>query len=198
MKKFAILLVVMGLCMTAGAQNLLTNGDWATGDETGWTQWRASWGSGETWTVTNNGPTPPEGTLDSTTDNGSFGWYQNVLVPAGHDAQVSADWAGQVGGGGWVECMLITHDGSGNTGALADAGAASDIYAKRDSWGLNTPPTTWGWESCGVAETGGVPGGIKTSAGTIGVALKCGNTAVISFDNLVVVDLNPVDDWELY
>ena len=185
MRKIAALMVLF--MAAAASANLLVNGDWSTGDETGWTQWRAAWGSGETWAVTAAGPTQPEGTADSTTDSASFGWYQAITNPGAGPYTLSADWSGDVGGGGWAEVMFFTVPTGTDPAPVADAGAAGDIAAKKDSWGLNTPPNNWGWESAALSPATGSFNLTAAAGEDVVVALKAGNTAVVSWDNLVVV-----------
>ena len=44
--------VACALLLAPAAQaSLVINGDWATGDETGWTRWQAPWGNSQTWSV---------------------------------------------------------------------------------------------------------------------------------------------------
>ena len=107
MKKMLLLIVVL-LAVTAPVFADLVNGNWSTSDETGWTRWRAPWGSSEQWAVTINGPTCPEGTLSGGGGNGSFGWFQVIECPVGATCTVSADWAGNIGGSGWAEVMFWT------------------------------------------------------------------------------------------
>lgn len=188
MRKFAVLIALV--LATAASANLLVNGDWSTGDETGWTRWRAAWGTQETWTVTaGNGQPPPAGFTDSTNDNGSFGWYQVITTPAPGTYTLTADWEGDVGGGGWAELMLFTVPTGTDPSGAADTGVAGDIAFKKDSWGQNTPPNAWGWEAASLSPATGGNAGTRTvtTGQDLVVATKTGNTAAVYFDNINVI-----------
>jgi hypothetical protein len=191
MKKITLLglLAVVAVTLQASAANVLLNGDWATGTEANWTRWRAPWGATESWAVTLNGPTAPEGTLSGGGGNGSFGWYQVVAVPAGTTATVSADWSGNIGSSGdWAEVMLFSSAyANEDWGARADTGAAADIAFEKDSWGMN-PPTDWGWQAASLSPHPSGNGGTIYSAGYVCVALKVGGFPMgwASFDNITV------------
>ncbi len=190
MKKVAIFVVMAMAIATVAGANLVVNGDWSTGDETGWTRWAAGWGSGETWTVDGgNGNPAPAGVTDSTTDSASFGWYQVITTPPVGPYTVSADWEGDVGSGGWAEVMFFTVATGTDPVPAIDAGNAADIAFKKDSWGQNTPPNAWGWEAASLSPAaGGNNGSVYVSAGEdLVVATKTGNTAAVYFDNIVVV-----------
>lgn len=186
MKK--LMVIAMLALATPAFANVLVNGDWSTGDETGWTRWRAPWGSTEGWAVTSGGPTAPEGTLFGSGGNGSYGWYQVVAVPASEMVTVTADWKGDIGGAGWAEVMLYTSaDPNANWGNLADSGGAGDIAFKKDSWGMN-PPTAWGWQAASLSPHPSGNGGTIHSLGYVCVALKLGGfpMGTVSFDNIIL------------
>ena len=186
-KTFVLMALIMALSLPAAAG--LVNGDWATGDETGWARWGAPWGGGYGWAVTFGGPTAPEGTL-TLGGNGSFGWVQCFDCPVGNICTVSADWAGSLGGAGWAEVMLwTTNDPLENCGERADTGANGDIAFKKDSWGMN-PPTTWNWQAASLSPHPLGNGGTVVSMGIVCVALKLGGFSPpewASFDNIAVV-----------
>lgn len=178
-------LVVFGLMLALATPAFagLINGDWATGDETGWTRWRASWGTTEAWSVTAGGPTPPEGTLSGGGGSGSFGWFQTIECPVGWTCTVTADWAGNIGGAGWAEVMFWTQAAPGGEANRADTGVAADIAFKKDSWGMN-PPTQWSWQPAGLSPHPSGNGGTVVSQGYVVVALK--NSAVFRWALCVV------------
>ena len=197
MKKLLVFLgivLVLGLVSSARA-NLVVNGDWSTGDETGWTRWRAPWGSGEQWNVTSNGPTPPEGTASLSDGIGSWGWFQRIPVSGPGPYEVSADWAGDINGNGWAEVMFFScTEGQSDAEVIAriDLGNFEDIAFKKDSWGMN-PPTAWDWEPASLSPhspdiNGGV---IDATCPEIVVALKLGSiynaARWTSWDNITVI-----------
>ena len=196
MKKLLVFLgIVLALGLVSSARaNLVVNGDWSTGDETGWTRWRAPWGSGEQWNVTSNGPTPPEGTASLSNGIGSWGWFQRIPVSVPGPYTVSADWAGDIDGLGWAEVMLFScTDALSNDDVIAriDVGNLADIAFKKDSWGMN-PPTAWGWEAASLSpHPQGNGGVIEATCPEIVVALKLGSTTNAprwtSWDNITVV-----------
>jgi len=179
-------LVAVVLASSASA-NLLANGDWSTGDETGWTRIPSSWGINMSWSVTWNGPTPPEGTLAA--DGGSYGWYQTVPVDPGTPCTVTADWAGHTIS--WAEVMLWSvpaGTSAADIEATFDAGPTSAIAYKKDAWGMN-PPTTWPWEAAALSPHPSGNGGTVISQGVVVVGLKLGASGTpgdASFDNVVL------------
>ena len=174
MRKLFVLMAVM-LAVSTPALAGLVNGDWGTGDETGWTRWAAPWGASN-YAVTVGGPTPPEGTASLNQGQaGSFGWFQTIAVPVGLKATVFADWEGLIGGTGWAEVMFWTQAVPGGEGNRADVGAAADIAFKKDSWGMN-PPTTWGWQPANASPHPGGNFGTVFSQGFVVVALKLGSS----------------------
>ena len=182
----SFLSVVICLLFVSVAHAGLINGDWSTGDETGWTEWRAPWGLKEVWDASGG-----VGKL-STSDNASFGWYQVVAVPAGTPVTVDALWTGHLDSGnpGWSEVMLFT---SANPledwAARCDAGAVGDIAFKKDIWGMN-PPTDWGWELASLSPHPSGNHGSVTSLGYVVVGLKLGgfggDEKWTSWDNIVL------------
>lgn len=185
-KVFVLTALVLALSLPAAAD--LVNGDWSTGDETGWTRWWAPWGASN-YGVTFNGPFAPEGTawLDQG-QQGSFGWYQVVECPAGMLCCIQGMWAGDIDGLGWAEVMFwTTNDPNENHGNRADVGNSADIAFKKDSWGMN-PPTAWDWESIAKSPHPQGNGGMLISQGYVVVGLKVGsvsgNPVWASWDNL--------------
>jgi len=186
--------LLLGLLTPVRAAEALINGDWSTGDETGWTRWRAlTWGDAN-WEVTSTGMTPPEGNLGLGTDErGSFGWYQRVTAPHGAVESVRADWCGSIGSAGWAEVMFFSIPlGTSDDDIVAriDRGDFLDIAYKKDSWGMN-PPTTWDWEAASLSPNPWGHGGQVSNIGELVVALKVGSTAFsehvwASFDNIAL------------
>lgn len=189
-----LILAISVVLPAAHAQNLLTNGDWSTGDETGWTRWQSGQGVSRNWHLSSTGSTTPEGTawFPSGPGGGSnMGWYQTVAVTPGAQVDLDADWEGNISTCGWAEVMLFSvSTGTGGSAIVSriDAGNASDIAYKKDSWGLN-PPSTWGWQDASSSPMSGGNGGTVTSNGLIVVALKLGGSCGIGsihcrWDNL--------------
>jgi hypothetical protein len=183
MKKLAGLLLVLAVVAPASAVNLLVNGDFSAG-ETGWTRWAAPWGA------SNYAVGPTDLQYLNQGQQGSFGLYQVVPVPASEMVEVSADWAGDINGAGWAEVMLYTSaDPNANWANIADTGNASDIAFKKDSWGMN-PPTAWTWQAASLSPHPSGNGGVIHSEGYVCVATKLGSvsgSAVgVEFDNIVL------------
>jgi hypothetical protein len=191
------LLAMMAFATTASA-NLIINGDFGTGDETGWTRWRAPWGINENWSV---GPCPgpcnPEGcdppceepfgvlTLAPAAAWSSFGWFQRIQVQAGQIYELSGCWCGDVSPLGWAEVMAFScTEGVSDDDVISriDTGNGADIAAKKDGWGLN-PPDVWDCDEIGDAPYGSynvimTPTGpafeIPATCNEIVIALKLG------------------------
>ena len=116
--------------------------------------------------------------------NGSAGIFWRL--PAFESEMVSVEglWAGDVGSGGWAEVMMFTSTegmSDGDIAARIDAGnVAGDIVVKKDSWGLNTPPNAWGFEDIALAAL--EPLEIHATCAEVVIAVKAGNTAVLTYD----------------
>ena len=187
MKKiFALAIALMVISVPAFAG--VVNGDWATGDETGWTRIGSSWGGGMSWAVTSNGPTAPEGLLQC--DSGSFGWYQIITdCPVGVECTVEADWTGN--SIDWIEIMFWSVAAGTPVATIEgtfDSGPASAIAYKKDAWGVN-PPTTFDWEAASLSPLAGGNGGTVVNNGWLVVGLKLGKGgggAAAAYDNITV------------
>jgi hypothetical protein len=194
-KRLLFVLVLLMLAAPTFAQWLIPNGDWSNG-ETGWTRWRAGWGSNEVWSVPNDGPTPPCGKASFNNGAGSFGWFQRITdVIPGKTYKVFADWAGNIGGAGWAEVMFFAIESTASDATIIsriDTGNAADISYKKDSWGMN-PPTSWTWQPAANSPHPNGNGGLVTPASgqILVVALKLGSGASGStwceWDNIKLV-----------
>ncbi len=191
MRKLAVVLLLLAVAAPAVAANVVVNGDFNAGEQ-GWTRWRAPWGAGEQWSITNTGPTPPEGTLSGVSgQNSSFGWFQRIPAIPSEYYHIDAIWAGDIGGSGWAELMFF----SGTSGmsdadviTRIDTGNAADIAYKKDSWGMN-PPTAWSWQQASLSpHPGGNGGTIHADSNEIVIGLKLGGFPLgrVSYDNIVV------------
>lgn len=167
--------------VSVASGNVLVNGDWSTGDETGWIRSNpAVWGSNQNWSVTSYGPTAPEGSL--TMDGGSFGWLQIVEVDAGATAELSLDW--MANNAGWIEVMLWTEASEPDLAAVKtifDDGDAAKTAFKEEGY-------TTAWEQATSLWPGGNDGTV-VSDGWVIVGLKLGSGgggAAGSFDNIVL------------
>jgi hypothetical protein len=179
MKKVMVLMAVLAMAATANA-NLLTNGGFETGDETGWTKWGAPWGPSPTSVVT---PGYLSTWASQHGTGGSHGLFQTVAVPIGTVVTVDAYWKGQ--SINWTELMLWTQPAPGGEGARADTGAAADIAFKRDNFGLN-PPNTWDWQLASLSDHPSANNGTVVSQGYVVVATKNGNAGTAWFDDIVL------------
>jgi hypothetical protein len=190
MRKMFVLLAAILVVSTPVLADVV-NGDWNTGDETGWTRWQDTWSATHNWAVTFSGPTPPEGTLSlNQGQQGSFGWFQVIPCAVGNICTIHADWAGDIDGAGWAEVdFWTTADPNEDHGLRADTGNAGDIAYKKDSWGVN-PPTAWSWQPAELSPFPGGNGGTVVCQGYIVVALKLGSVSGspvwASFDNIHV------------
>lgn len=151
--------------------NLLTNGDFGTGDLTGWGI--ASGGSAQTTIDYDGSEGQPAGSalLDRnivTLDDNKDVLYQIVPVTIGSQYKVDADWKGDlhVGGDGrnWAEVMVaFIADGS----PITDGTTFIDdwiLYKKASAGGPHEPPTTgFDWESILDSPDGGPVDGVFTA-----------------------------------
>lgn len=181
MKKLVFLSVVFVLLSVPAFANLVVNGDWATGDETGWTRWSAPWSTGATWIVITDSPLPNNpypragfsNVQGSGSGKGSIGWYQRINVTPGLKYSITANWHGNIYDSGWVEVMFFSASSADTDAAIVsriDTGNPADIAFKKDSWGMN-PPTNY--EFWATATTCPHPNGNN------GVVLATGNQLVV-------------------
>jgi len=131
--------------------------------------WKAPWGNAATATDQGNGvfnlaiqPT------------GSAGVFWRLPAYPSELISVCGCWSGDTGDAGWAEVMMFTStEGMSDADIIAriDTGAAADIVAKKDSWGLN-PPNPWSLESITLAMTN--PQEIHATCAEVVIALKVG------------------------
>jgi hypothetical protein len=118
-KMFAMAVALAILSVPAFAQNLLVNGDFETGDLTGWTLWASPW-SFDTGTglpnfnsfVQPDVTTGPDSfnALNLNASSASFGLVQEIEVEVGKTYEIN----GYIMGGGishWIEVMFFNDDG---------------------------------------------------------------------------------------
>ena len=93
--------------------NLILNGGFETPGSSnyipGWTNWRASWGSGEVRAIVTNTKVSGSRSLAMTCNSSSFGVYQEVNVTPGKAYQMNGWWRGSfpVGVTTWYDCELL-------------------------------------------------------------------------------------------
>ncbi|RLQ20300.1 IPTL-CTERM sorting domain-containing protein [Seongchinamella sediminis] len=202
-----MLLGLVGVCAPAGAQNLLTNGDFESGLN-GWTAWNAPpsgfWN--DTWIQSNDCdiwvPTngcPYAGTISHAQKKGSGsgnthgGLYQTLSVTAGQTYNVSGQWSGGVSGnldgnnGSWWRVEV--YDGT-PTEAQIDAGpgAQDTLIALQEANNLATNGVfQFQWEA--------FSGSFTAPSDTVTLVLKSGSyytfAAAAYHDDLVVIQNSP-------
>jgi pectate lyase len=163
--------VAAGVCLLCAfsttAQNLIVNGDFGTGDLTGWTLTPAA----PTTITYDIGTGNPSGAAalarnDSTaTANGNY-LYQIIPVVNGQQYQLSAQWKGDLLNGGtgrnWAEVYI-------NFTATNTPFVPGTIrYKKATDGGPNQIPMPWDWESITTSPDGSNPGpadGVFTATG---------------------------------
>ncbi|GMU24419.1 MAG: hypothetical protein AMXMBFR13_44930 [Phycisphaerae bacterium] len=195
-------LILSALAVPAFAQNLVVNGGFEAGS-TGWTTWRAPWGSGETYDFNNTqaGHLGTKCLRISTNGQGSFGVYQQVSVTPGKAYRIDAYWKGQrFGASNWCEILLI--DGPFSMAQADDGGEQVVRPNYMYAYDINTYPLTadfgWVW----AHDQNGVAGldynnrnGERTATGnTMTVVLKggaCCDTNGVSmwFDDVSLVEV---------
>ena len=180
MRKMAIVSALAFMAFATTASGLVVNGDWNTGDETGWTRWNSPWGGPFNWSVD---PTegqlpsgPPSGKL--VLDNGSFGWYQFITVIPDEDYTIVGCWKGI--NVGWAEIIFANDDGRAVYDQLD---APTNIACKRDGG------ATFDWEDIQLSQLDGTT--IHTTGTQVLVGLKLGQsgggTSTAWFDNIDAV-----------
>jgi len=139
-----------------GGENLMVNGDFEAG-ATGWQEWRAPWGSGETWEFDNTEP-GHLGTqcLRLSSGHASFGVYQEVQVTPGKTYRIDAYWKGQKlavdGADNWYEVLILDGpwdygqaDGNPNTPPYDDP--SEPVFNEMYGYDSHTysMPADFGW-----------------------------------------------------
>jgi hypothetical protein len=188
MRKIALIVAVLSLLtvvQTGGAQ-IVVNGDWGTGDETGWTRWGLFAGATGGWAVTSAGPTPPEGELSIISGTGDFGWYQVVDASPGYYS-LDCMWAGdidEIDSSCRCEVLFFTvpeGTGSGDIEARIRSDADGDIaYEKLNPW-----DRYWGWEPASLSPHPGGNYGTCVVSGTenivVALRLSTNDSITVSF-----------------
>ena len=186
MRKLLCVMAVLALAAPVlGAP--VVNGDFETGDETGWTRWRAPWGNSEVWSVGPGGNPGMAGT-NSNSGYSSHGWYQRVPVIPSEIYTLVGDWTGDVSAPGWAELgVIICTEGMTDGDIVSAIDGGQGVVAKKDGWGLN-PPDVWGWES--ITNSLIEPNDIHMTCAEAVVFTKIGSQAgpcTVSFDNIELV-----------
>lgn len=178
------------LVVKARKPNLLANGDFETGDATGWTGWQSPWGGSFVRDFAHD-EAGREGNyclkLGSPSTTGSFGVYQQVAVEPGKTYRIDASWRGQkTGPSNWFEILLL--DGSFDIDQADSGGEAvvrtNYMYAYDNLIGTGvggSVGTTFGWLRAhtqnGTSYDYNSRHGERTATGsTMTVVLKAGNT----------------------
>lgn len=195
MRKMFVLMVALTIVSVPVAANMLVNGDFETGDLTGWTAFQSSWTSG-TPTIEAQTTTVNSGTfaLQLSAANSSFGVYQAIATVPGVKYQIDVSWLGNNQSAFWNEVLLFNDDGRDMETQL-NGPLDPYVLSKVDGWGMN-PPAIFGWKSPFDGNQwypAGLHTNVITATGTtMFVGLKAGtvansNGAVdLFFDNVSV------------
>lgn len=192
---------VLAAGTTASAQNLVTNGNFESGSA-GWTNWRANWGTGETWDFTNTEAGRIGAACLNLRINGtsSFGVYQQIAVTPGKTYKIDGYWKGKrFGNDNWAEIMLL--DGAWDP-VQADTGGNIVLLNHMYAYDSNPPaqPFTadfgwvWGHDQNGTTVDTNQRNGLRTASGNVmTIVLKagacCGTTqASVWFDDISLVE----------
>jgi hypothetical protein len=191
------------------ADDLLVNGDFETGDATGWTEWSAPWGSSITRDYANGEPGHAGAyclKLGHPASTGSYGVYQEVSVTPGQTYQMDALWRGEkMGDWNWFEILVL--DGPWDYDQADGGDPPTEVEPNymwaydNNTYGLKGPTgTTFGWIQ--ASDQNGTPvdwnhrhGQITASGSTLTVVLKagacCGTSGIAAwFDNVTLVEVD--------
>lgn len=186
MKKVLLFAIALSVVCVPAFANLVVNGDFGTGDLTGWTPWQATWSVAPSIAVDSN-------TLRLSGSNGSFGVWQAITTVPGQAYTITVNWKGNPGQTGfWNEVLFFNDDGRAILDQL-DGPLNSSVLSKVDGWGMN-PPTSWDWQSA-FSGTQWYPSGPQTNTivatgTTMYVGLKAGASqgwTDVQFDGVTVV-----------
>lgn len=136
---------------SASAQNLIVNGDFSSGDLSGWTTTPTA---PVTITFDSGVGNPPGSAFlarnDATTAANADYLYQVVPVVNGQQYQLSADWEGDLFGGSsytgrsWAEVYINFGPDSASLDPMTDPGTIQ--YKKATNGGPNDTPMPWTWQ----------------------------------------------------
>lgn len=154
-----------------GSEILATNGDFETGDATGWTEWKSPWGGPFSYDYA-WADSPYEGgsSLHQYAPSGSFGVYQELCVEPGIPVQIAWAWKGATLGDGWWEVLIV--DAAYSYEAVDDpANHPETFLASKWETGFGgpypAPSSDWVTESAEMTPTSDI----------VTLVLKCGSVS---------------------
>ncbi len=138
MRVLMVSMAVLAIAAPAAVANLVQNGDFSTGDLTGWSTWFAGWGGAPNISVSAG-----QAVHDHADNNGSAGIYQFVPVPApliGTMVTLDAQWEGSANNG-WAEVLAVPVPNTGvNVNDALDSGPnvglAIRVKHEENDWGM--------------------------------------------------------------
>lgn len=202
----AALMLLLGIAASTPAwgQNLVVNGNFETGNSTGWTAWGAGWGSNDppNYAATPAGRVGNYALRLGTAGQHSFGVYQQVAVTPGKSYKIDAYWKGRkVGGTNWYEILLL--DGTWDP-VKADSGTPANQVVEPNymyAYDNNTYPLPadfgwiWAHDQNNTPVDWNDRDGVRTASGsTMTVVLKAGaccgtNGAEVWFDEVSLTEV---------
>jgi hypothetical protein len=181
-----VLMVALTIVSVPAVANMLVNGDFETGDLTGWTAFQSPWSAPAPIIEVQGAVVCHDAfTLHLRAANSSFGVWQAIKTVPGKKYQIDVCWLGNSQALFWNEVLLFNDDGRDIYDQL-DAPAASSVLSKVDGWGMN-PPAIFDCKSPFDGSQwfpGGPHTNVITATGTtMYVGLKAGTVA--GFDGAV-------------
>lgn len=225
MRTFLLIALALSVAFLSGPLNatVLDDLDDANTPPTGWTNFQAGWGGQATATGGVTHLTRTCVYVDLAGNDGSSGIVRGFPINPSSTGEAIVDMAVPSGlGAHWIETAWSVYDtdpGAAQAGSDFDAmdgsGGGTGLNAnwallvKFDSWGMGTDNNdTWttystsdnlGNTLCGggfcPASSIGTTGG---SASVIYFGFKVGNFGEAYYDNLIMDNVLPVEDWMLY
>jgi|GEM_PF-1601884 hypothetical protein len=133
MKRTILLLVALSVVCVPASANLLVNGDFSTGDLTGWTVW-TSYPYGGTGAVVS------DGSLRVSAVSGVFSVYQAFATEPGKPYSIEALWKANANQTNFIVAVSLVNPPWNNSPQPWVRATASDYY------GWNVPPSEWDWK----------------------------------------------------
>lgn len=133
MQRVISLLVVLSIVCVPASANLLVNGDFSTGDLTGWSVYTSY--------LVGPGAVVSDGSLRASATFGLVSVYQAIATVPGQPYAIEALWKANAGQTNFIVSVALVNPPWNNPPAPRVRASVSDYY------GWHVPPSEWDWKS---------------------------------------------------